>query len=1104
MDIRPGQDIGPYRVLALVGEGGMGVVYKAHDPVLDRAVAIKFMRAEIMGSESARKRFLREVQTAARVHHQYVATVYSALEMDDGIGLVMEFVEGVPLSVALDDASTTTEDKVRWALQTAKALEAIHEQGIVHRDLKPSNLFVSKSRRIKVLDFGVARAGLDPGVTDAAETQTDLTVPGVIIGTPAYMSPEQTKTAPATPRSDLFSLGVILFEALTGEHPFRRETRSETIDAICRAEPGPPEARRRLDEAGPAVARLVLQLLEKDPQKRPESAAAVTATLEAIVRDTTTGADRRRSRTPWARLALAAAALVLVSAAIVLVPRFADRDAESSADVAAVSPALVFVFPPQVVGDSEATGTIAGDVIASALAESGAIRVIHPERLRATSERSEDEIVREFAEAGAYSAVWRARVQIVKEGGAQEFVARLSEGDQEPEVLRVQAPQTVAASLLLAQKIAWRVQAVDPLDASTRARGESSTSDEALLLHLEARQLSKSGDFQRAIPLLRRSLDLDPSFVRARLLLATTLDRAGYQREARDEVTNALLRIEEMKIDAGAPLAIEAQALTDRVHLRYAEAVEGYRKLAALRPGDPAVLRQLTNLLLLQNKLDEALGTISEAVAVDPLDPESLIARSEAFVRLERYDEASAAIDEAGRVYALLGVTGGQGEVALQRGYLAFRRGQQDDAIAEYTRAVEIFDRAGLTVSAAQARRSIGDMLLAKWDIKGAEQNYRAILPVAREAGHFTMVIETLRSLGMLFYRAGLYEDAERYLLEASEEAVKLGNRDFEMTVLSNLSAMLNAVGRHGEARQRADLAASIARRMQDSRRVHFATLQAAEGRAYVETGAEPIAALEALATDESAPASTRMFAWQALTKLHDVQERYDDALRACDRAMELAVAAKQPVSEGYVLALRALLLAKVGSREKAADDARRARSLLASVEQQPGLRAIGLAAALETGILQGEPARAAIGRELDARSRLGFPEYESRRLLEAMVWAADSRAAASRIAGEFDRVMAVQGLAPPHLLRAKALRLVALARAGKRATRDETLATIRELVQIELWRSAVLVARAGGLLGSEVGDLASWTESAMRRVPEEYREEAAHRLERTIAAPAR
>ncbi|NJN63859.1 MAG: protein kinase [Acidobacteria bacterium] len=794
MEIRPGHDLGPYQVIAAVGEGGMGVVYKARDPVLDRFVAIKLMRAEAMGSEPSRKRFLREVQTAAKVHHQYVAAVYSAVEVQNGIGLVMEFIDGVLLSEALRDPSTTLEDKFRWALQISKAIEAIHEKGIVHRDLKPANIFVTESRRIKVLDFGVARSDLDMTHAGDGETATHLTTPGVLIGTPAYMSPEQARTDPATSRSDLFSLGVIFFEALTGEHPFRRDSRSALIDAICREEPGSDTARQKLEGLGPVVCQIVYHLLEKDPQRRPQSAAAVVEVFDAIVRDSTAGPEMRRAPPRWKTVALGLSALAVIVAVATTAPRLGSGHRSEGESTARAAPVLVLVHPPQFIGDDEAVASMTGDVLASAIGEDGAIRVVHPERLRHSDESAVAAITRGLTDAAAYSGVWSVRTQIVREGAMTTIVARLfAEGAVEPEVLRVQAPRSIAAVLIMAQKLGLRVRAATSDLAATPLRGETSNSDEALLFHLEARQLSKAGDFQKAIPLLQRCLELDPSFVRARLLLALTYDRAGYQRQARDEVTNAIVRLEELRADSASPLMIEAAALSDLIHLRYAEAEEGYRKLATARPGDPSVLRQLAGALSKVNQFEAALQVMSEALATDPLAPDVLLDRADILTRSGRYDEAASSIDEAERVYSLLGVTGGQGEVALRRAYLLFRRNQRDAAEAEYLRAMEIFNQAGVPVFAAKARRSIGDLQLAKWDLEGAERSYKEVLDVAESAGHFIMVIETKRSLGMLYYRDGRYTLAEQYLAEASEEAVKLGNRDFEMTVLINLASLLNA-----------------------------------------------------------------------------------------------------------------------------------------------------------------------------------------------------------------------------------------------------------------------------------------------------------------------
>jgi serine/threonine protein kinase len=215
----PGLQIGPYTLLARVGAGGMGEVWRARDNRLNRVVAIKFPNAEFS------QRFQREARAIAALSHPNVATIY-----DVGPNyLVMEYVEGEPLRQPAD-----IRKLLETAVQIADGLTAAHTTGIVHRDLKPDNVLVGADGRVKILDFGLAKQA----TTAADETQT-VTAPGMIVGTVAYMSPEQARGAEVDFRSDQFSLGIILYELACGKRPFQRSTTAETIAAIIRDDPPP-------------------------------------------------------------------------------------------------------------------------------------------------------------------------------------------------------------------------------------------------------------------------------------------------------------------------------------------------------------------------------------------------------------------------------------------------------------------------------------------------------------------------------------------------------------------------------------------------------------------------------------------------------------------------------------------------------------------------------------------------------------------------------------------------------------------------------------------------------------------------------------------------
>jgi Tol biopolymer transport system component len=270
-----GSRLGPYEILSAIGVGGMGEVYKATDTNLKRAVAVKVLPQALAGDADRLARFQREAEVLARLNHPNIAHVYGLERSDAVTALVMELVEGEDLGQRLARGPIPLDEALPIAKQIAEALEAAHEQGIVHRDLKPANIKVKADGTVKVLDFGLAKA-LDPtptGVTNLANSPTltlQATQAGIVLGTAAYMSPEQARGTAVDKRTDLWALGVVLYEMLTGERLFDGATVSDTLASVLRAEPN----WSRLPAATPTTLRKFLRrCLEKDRRQRFADAA---------------------------------------------------------------------------------------------------------------------------------------------------------------------------------------------------------------------------------------------------------------------------------------------------------------------------------------------------------------------------------------------------------------------------------------------------------------------------------------------------------------------------------------------------------------------------------------------------------------------------------------------------------------------------------------------------------------------------------------------------------------------------------------------------------------------------------------------------------------
>jgi len=265
--------LGNYRLIDRLGAGGMGEVWRAEDTRLMRQVAIKILSERIANDPEWKARFLREARTIAQMNHPNIATIYSIEQEADKLFIAMELVEGESLATVLAQGALEPVEAVRIIRQVAEALAEAHDKGIVHRDVKPDNVIVGK-RGVKVLDFGIAKQ-----IIATTGTPT-LTQAGLIVGTPFYMSPEQALGRPVDARSDLFSLGVVLYEALAGKRPFEGESVTETMMNIIMQEP--PELTTVAPKVPAALVEIVARALQKKPERRYGSAGEMVDALSRV------------------------------------------------------------------------------------------------------------------------------------------------------------------------------------------------------------------------------------------------------------------------------------------------------------------------------------------------------------------------------------------------------------------------------------------------------------------------------------------------------------------------------------------------------------------------------------------------------------------------------------------------------------------------------------------------------------------------------------------------------------------------------------------------------------------------------------------------------
>jgi Tol biopolymer transport system component/tRNA A-37 threonylcarbamoyl transferase component Bud32 len=323
MPLAAGDRLGPYEIVAPLGAGGMGAVYRARDPRLQRDVAVKVLHPERMGDPERRQRFLVEAKAVSSLNHPNILTVYDIGTEGEVAYLVTELVDGRSLDALIPASGLPVGEVLRIATQVADALARAHSAGIIHRDLKPANVMVGSDGRVKVLDFGLAKVVERSGDDFATRTLDAQTAEGTVMGTAGYMSPEQAEGRPLDQRSDIFSFGAMVYELVTGRRAFPGDSPMSTIAAVLREEPQAPGDLRK--DLPPELTRIIMRCLRKDPARRVQSSADLKVALDELKQESDSGkltapmaaaVSGAAGRPIWRRpLALAAIALGVVAVA---------------------------------------------------------------------------------------------------------------------------------------------------------------------------------------------------------------------------------------------------------------------------------------------------------------------------------------------------------------------------------------------------------------------------------------------------------------------------------------------------------------------------------------------------------------------------------------------------------------------------------------------------------------------------------------------------------------------------------------------------------------------------------------------------------------------
>ena len=753
-----GDRIGPYVVLEAIGTGGMGEVYRARDSRLERDVAIKRLLTSDVGSEEARARVLREGRAAAALTHPNIAAVFDVLETPDGLVIVMEYVPGESVAMRLSRGPVSVEETLRIGLQIADALAEAHDHGVIHRDLKPANVHLTPGGKAKILDFGIARSVTAPLNKDLADGATET---GRIVGTPGYMSPEQMSGDRVDARTDIYCVGLLLFEMLTARRPFHQGNLLESAKAVFNGSvPRADDVDRSIP---PHVGVLIARTMALRPEDRPQDARELhgeldqaarllsnAPTLEDAHRASGRGAltwptTRRRLREHRAALAIA---ILLTALAGFGLWRW-TREIVSSP--VAAEPATLAVLPL-----TNQSGDARDDALAVGLTEGLATRLSALKTLRVLSLDESRDAARSGGDAAGAARtlgaafVVEGRIQRNRETLEVDVDLVRSDGQRSPAGHFTGTP---------AQLFALHREVADGLTAALAQQGLAArtsppevppptTNREAFadysqgLLFLERPDVA--GNLQHATGLFQSAVDKDSRFARAYAGLGRTY-WALYQETGEDHWTGKATAaiLDALRIDPELPEVRLSLAVMYQGMGRFKEAQEELQRVIAAQPSNDDAHRVLAGIHIDRGEWPQAIDEVRKAIALRPN-------------YWRNHSEG---------------------------GYANYRAGRLDEAAKAYQRVTE------LQPDSARGYQMLGTVQQSAGDLTAALANYEKAIKIRPTAG-------TYSNIGtVLFWRGNFTGAADAYV-----QAIALAPHQPDMH--ANLGDALLKLGRRKEALQ--------------------------------------------------------------------------------------------------------------------------------------------------------------------------------------------------------------------------------------------------------------------------------------------------------------
>jgi serine/threonine protein kinase/Tfp pilus assembly protein PilF/TolB-like protein len=842
---RTNQIIGQYRLVQELGRGGMGVVYVAEDLKLGRKVAIKFLPGELSNDATAFERFEREARAASALDHRNICSIYQFGEFEGQPFIVMQLLEGQTLREWIEKESHPNVDQrqqqlIDIAIQIADGLDAAHQKGIIHRDIKPANIFLTKRGEVKILDFGVAKfvEVSEPAPEIAPSTQPvslqgnlTLTRTGVAVGTPSYLSPEQIRGEKLDARTDLFSLGLVLYEMATGRRTFAGSTVARMRQATLPATRIP--ARQLNPELSPKLDTIIVKALEEERDRRFQSAVELRSALEELRTRLGPAAKRRRKQQLW--LAGAAAVLLLAGASYWASVRRGFRNAGShSAAGTAVKPRRSIA----VLGFKNLTGKTDQNWLSTALAEMLTTELASGEQLRAVPEDNVASMKLQLSlpNADAYSPEILGRI---RNALASEMVVVGSylvvNGKQHDSMrldLRVQDTQTGEASSVLTEsgnsedllevigragarlREALGVARMTPTEQLS-VQASLPSSPEAARLYAEG--LAKLRVFENvsAHDLLQRAVNADPSSALAHSALAASWTALGYDARGAAEAKKAF--------DLSANLSREDRMV---VEARYREATHDwdqaiaiYKSLWSLFPDNIEYGLRLAADQSNAHRDKDAMATTVALHAYPPPerdDPRIDLAEANAAKSMADFPHALVAVETAKQKAESQGTTLILARARELQGIVLDRKGDAQNALSALGEARTLYDKEGDKKLTAQV---LNDTAIVQWrlgNLGEALRLYQQSEAICESTGNVDGAATALQNIGIVLYDQGKLPEAKASYERSLAGHRKAGETEGVVHTLNSLANVYADQGNQAQAQKMYEESLSLSREIND------------------------------------------------------------------------------------------------------------------------------------------------------------------------------------------------------------------------------------------------------------------------------------------------